>query len=46
MPPKEYAEFHGIEKQEAEKPKENFLQLLKMLQKFLTVGLAVFLTKN
>lgn len=43
MPPKEYAEFHGIEKQEAEKPKENFLQLLKNAPKvFWTVGLVQF----
>lgn len=43
MPPKEYAEFHGIEKEEEEKPKENFIQLLKNAPKvFWTVGLVQF----
>lgn len=43
MPPKEYAEFHGIEKVEVEKPKENFIQLLKNAPKvFWTVGLVQF----
>ena len=43
MPPKEYAEFHGIEKEEVEKPKENFIQLLKNAPKvFWTVGLVQF----
>ena len=43
MPPKEYAEFHGIEKTEAEKPKENFVQLLKKAPSvFWTVGLVQF----
>ena len=43
MPPKEYAEFHGIEKEEVEKPKENFIQLLINAPKvFWTVGLVQF----
>lgn len=44
MPPKEYAEFHGIDPQKAEKPeKTNMLKLLvKAPKTFWTVGLVQF----
>ncbi len=43
MPPKEYAEFHGIESEESEKPRENVFQLLATAPKvFWTVGLVQF----
>ncbi len=44
MPPKEYAEFHGIDPSKAEeKPKENFISLLiKAPSTFWTVGLVQF----
>ncbi len=44
MPPKEYAEFHGIDLQKAEKPeKTNMLKLLvKAPKTFWTVGLVQF----
>ncbi len=43
MPPKEYAEFHGIDVAEVEKPKSNVIQLLQTAPKvFWTVGLVQF----
>lgn len=43
MPPKEYAEFHGIETTESEKAKENVFQLLaKAPSVFWSVGLVQF----
>lgn len=43
MPPKEYAEFHGIDVAEVEKPKSNIWQLLQNAPKvFWTVGLVQF----
>ncbi len=43
MPPKEYAKFHGIEESEAQKPRENLLQILVKAPKvFWTVGLVQF----
>ena len=43
MPPKEYAEFHGIEEQPAKKEKSDFITLLKNAPKvFWTVGLVQF----
>lgn len=45
MPPKEYAEFHGIVDEAIEQPKENFVQLLAKAPKaFWSVGLVQFFT--
>lgn len=43
MPPKEYAEYHGIQEDSTDEPKENFITLLKKAPKvFWTVGLVQF----
>lgn len=43
MPPKEYAEYHGIEENTTDEPKENFVTLLVKAPKvFWTVGLVQF----